>query len=63
VSADTITYQMTFDDKTTWTRPWTAEMPLRSSQQHLYEYACHEGNLLMTKGVLGAAHVRAKASR
>src|SRR4051812_7846706 len=29
VSADTITYQMTFDDKTTWTRPWTAEMPLR----------------------------------
>jgi hypothetical protein len=54
---------MTFDDKTTWTRPWTAEMPLRWSDQHLYEYACHEGNLVMTKGVLGAAHARARAGR
>jgi hypothetical protein len=63
VSADTITYQMTFDDKTTWTRPWTAEMPLRWSAQHLYEYACHEGNLVMTKGVLGAARARERAGR
>jgi len=63
VSADTITYQMTFDDKTTWTNPWTAEMPLKSSTQHLYEYACHEGNLVMTKGVLGAAHARERAAR
>jgi len=63
VSADTITYQMTFDDKTTWTRPWTAEMPLKWSAQHLYEYACHEGNLVMTKGVLGAARAREQAGR
>jgi hypothetical protein len=63
VSADTVTYQMTFDDKTTWTRPWTAEMPLKRSAQHLYEYACHEGNFLMTKGVLGAAHARERAQR
>jgi hypothetical protein len=63
VATDTITYQMTFDDKTTWTRPWTAEMPLRRSDQHLYEYACHEGNFVMTKGVLGAAYARARAER
>jgi hypothetical protein len=63
VSADTITYQMTFDDKTTWARPWTAEMPLKWSAQRLYEYACHEGNLIMTKGVLGAARAREQAGR
>jgi hypothetical protein len=30
-AADTIAYQMTFDDPTTWTRAWTAEMPLKHS--------------------------------
>src|SRR6185436_9253814 len=55
VTADTIRYEMTFDDATTWTRPWTAEMPLQRTDQALYEYACHEGNLEMVKGVLSAA--------
>ena len=29
VGPDTINYKFTVDDPTTWTRPWTAEMPLR----------------------------------
>jgi len=56
VSAKTIAYQMTFDDPTTWTRPWTAEMPLKQVDQQLYEYACHEGNFEMMRGTLSAAH-------
>jgi hypothetical protein len=56
VSADTITYQMTFDDPTTWTRSWTAEMPLRQTEQTLYEYACHEGNFPLMTSVLSGAH-------
>jgi len=56
VTADTIAYQMTFDDPTTWTRPWTAEMPLKQVDQQLYEYACHEGNFDMTMGTLRSAH-------
>ena len=55
-AADTITYQMTFDDPTTWTRPWTAEMPLKQVDQQLYEYACHEGNFEMMRGTISAAH-------
>jgi hypothetical protein len=34
-------------------------MPLKRSAQRLYEHACHEGNFVMTKGVLGAAQARA----
>ena len=60
VSADTIRYEMTFDDPTTWTRPWTAEMPLKRTDQALYESACHEGNFEMVKGVLSAARADEK---
>ena len=55
-SADTITYQMTLDDPTTWTKSWSAEMPLKASDQQLYEYACHEGNGDLMMSVLRGAH-------
>jgi hypothetical protein len=41
---DTIRYEFTVDDKTTWVRPWSAEFPLMKREGPLYEYACHEGN-------------------
>lgn len=44
VSADTINYQFTVDDPSTWTRPWTVTFPLVKSDELIYEYACHEGN-------------------
>jgi hypothetical protein len=44
VSADRITYQFTVDDPNTWTRPWSAEIPLTATKGPLFEYACHEGN-------------------
>jgi hypothetical protein len=44
VSADEIRYQFTVDDPKTWTRPWTAEIPMLKTTGPLYEYACHEGN-------------------
>src|SRR5437016_2472303 len=42
--ANTLLYEFTVDDPTTWTKPWTAQVPMRKSQDQLYEYACHEGN-------------------
>jgi len=42
--ADTIDYKFTVDDPNTWTRPWTAAVPLRKVPGPIYEYACHEGN-------------------
>ena len=55
VSPDTITYEMTFTDPTTWTRPWTAMMPLRQRKETLYEFACHEGNYHIMSGMLVGA--------
>ena len=41
---ETIRYQFTVDDPTTWVQPWSAEFPLMKRDGPLYEYACHEGN-------------------
>ena len=51
VGPDTLHYEITFDDETTWTQPWTVLIPLKHSADPLFEYACHEGNLGM-EGIL-----------
>ena len=44
VDATTIRYEFTIDDPTTWTSPWSAEIPMVKTEGPLFEYACHEGN-------------------
>jgi hypothetical protein len=44
VSADKIIYRFTADDRSTWTRSWSAEIPMLATKGPLYEYACHEAN-------------------
>jgi hypothetical protein len=41
---DTLDYQFTVDDPTTWTKPWTAAVPIERTNGEIYEFACHEGN-------------------
>jgi hypothetical protein len=41
---DILTYRVTIDDPTTFTRPWTVELPAVRSDGRIYEYACHEAN-------------------
>lgn len=62
VAEDTIEYAITLDDPTTWTKPWTALIRLKRSQDTIYEYACHEGNVLTLEGILGAARADEKAA-
>jgi hypothetical protein len=52
---DTINYEITIDDPTTWVRPWTAMLPLKQTQDPLYEFACHEGNYQTLVGLLKVA--------
>ena len=44
VAADEIRYEMTVDDPTTWTKPWTAVLRLKHTDEKIFELACHEGN-------------------
>ena len=57
VDPETIQYEVTMTDPTTWTAPWTAMIPLRRSADSIFEYACHEGNLGMT-GILAGARTQ-----
>ena len=62
VDPDTILYEFTVDDPATFTKPWTAQIPMRKTQGPVYEYACHEGNYAMT-GMLGGAREAEKAAK
>ena len=44
VGPDTLDYELTINDPTTWTAPWTAMIPLKLKDELIDEHACHEGN-------------------
>jgi len=54
VDENTIRYQFTVDDPATWTRPWSAEMPMKTTIGPLFEHACHEGNYGLYNILAGA---------
>ncbi len=54
VGPETMHYEITVADPTTWQSPWTALVILRKSEDAVYEYACHEGNYGM-EGILAGA--------
>jgi hypothetical protein len=57
-----VEWSITFDDSTTWVRPWTFGMRLtKDDAQPVYEYACHEGNDGL-RGILSAARAEEKAA-
>ena len=60
VAADEIRYEITMNDPTVWTRPWTAMVRLRRTEEKLYENACHEGNRPL-EGILAGARAQEKA--
>ena len=62
VAPDTIDYEITVNDPTTWTKPWTAVIRLKQTHEKIYEYACHEGNDYTMQGMLGAARAQEKAA-
>ena len=64
-SGNTVEWTVTFDDATTWERPWTYSMPLAQVDhtQRIYEYACHEGNLAMRNILSGARAAEAAAAK
>ena len=61
IDADTLRYEYTVDDPTTWTRPWTGQQFLTRIGTPLYEYACHEGNHGIV-GILSGARAAEQAA-
>jgi hypothetical protein len=41
---DTLMYEFTVDNPDVFASRWTAAFPMARSEEHIYEYACHEGN-------------------
>jgi hypothetical protein len=54
VDENTLRYQFTVDDPSTWTRPWSAEVPWAKTIGPLFEHACHEGNYGLPNILAGA---------
>ncbi len=57
--AGTLLYEFTVDDPASFTKPWTAVIPLAKTADQIFEYACHEGNYAMT-GILRGARSKEK---
>jgi hypothetical protein len=63
VDAKTLRYDFTIDDPDTWTKPWTASIPMTLSDGIMYEYACHEGNYALSGVLQGARYQDAQAAK
>ena len=60
-AADTLKWEITVSDPGAWSKPWTAMIPLRHSEDALFEYACQEGNYGL-QGILAGARADEKAA-
>ena len=62
IDSNMISDEVTVDDPTTWTRPWTFVLPWEKDDSYqIFEYACHEGNEAMV-GILAGARAEEKAA-
>ncbi len=62
VADDKIIYRFTVEDPTTFTAPFTGELPFQSVDADIYEYACHEGNYALPGILAGAREAEKKAA-
>ena len=62
VGPSTLKYEVTYEDPTTWTRPWTVVVNMMSTKDRMYEYACHEGNDGL-RGILSGARAQEAKDR
>ena len=63
VDDETLLYEFTIDDPTTYTQPWGGEIPWKKLDDLLYEYACHEGNYALANILSGARYEERQAAR
>lgn len=62
VDDDTILYTFEVRDPLTYVEPWGGEIPMERFDDHVYEYACHEGNYGFEGVLRGARYEEAQAA-
>ena len=62
VAEDTLRYEFTVNDPTTFTRPFTAALPMKRGEV-VFEFACHEGNYGLYNILAGERMEEAAKSR
>jgi len=60
---DTLIYRFTVEDPSTWAKPWTAEVVWTKAKGPIYEYACHEGNMMISNILRGARVAEEEAAK
>ena len=63
VADNTVMYQFTVEDPETWAKSWTAEIPMTKTEGPVYEWACHEGNTMISTILNGARVAEAEAAK
>jgi hypothetical protein len=58
--SDILKWEITVNDPGAWSKPWTAMIPLRHSNDAIFEYDCQEGNYGL-QGILAGARAEEKA--
>jgi hypothetical protein len=54
VASNALLYRFTIDDSATWAKPWSGEYTWPATNEHIYEYACHESNYALENILRGA---------
>ena len=61
IDENTVLYNFTVEDPSTWEAPWTGEYTWPQTEEPVYEYACHEGNYSMGNILRGARRLEREA--
>jgi hypothetical protein len=61
VDEDNLLYEFEVQDPRTYTEVWGGQIPWRTFDQQIYEYACHEGNYSMSNVLSGARYQERQA--
>jgi len=57
---DTLLYDFTVDDPQSFTRSWSGQIPMSPGSEHIFEYACHEGNYSLETTLSSARKLEAE---
>jgi len=61
---NSITYEMTWNDPTVFSKPWTTRLPWqRNDSYQMFEYACHEGNVQVRNFITASRAKRAQEAQ